>query len=238
MKLGIMQPYFFPYIGYFQLINAVDQWVIFDTPQYIRHGWVNRNRILHPQAGPKYMLLPLAKHSKDVVIGEALLHPSMGWKSKIMAQLNDYYRKRAPNFKAVVEMVDSALDEGETSLTHLLVRCLAHTCEYIGLEFKPIVASELNIDPANVRHAGQWALEISKSLAATEYINPIGGRELFNPTEFENSNITLSFLESHSGEYIQGGKDFYKGLSILDVLMWNSKHETKLMLHDYSLKAG
>ena len=238
MKLGIMQPYFFPYIGYFQLINAVDQWVVFDTPQYMRHGWVNRNRILHPQAGPKYVLLPLAKHSKDVVIREALLHPDIAWKTKIMAQLSDYYRKKAPNFTPVMEMVDSALDGDESSLPHLLVRCLAHTCEYIGLEFNPIIASELNIDPANVQHGGQWALEISKSLSATEYINPIGGKELFNPVEFEDANITLSFLESNAGEYNQGGNDFYGGLSIIDVLMWNSKTETKAMLEDYSLQVG
>lgn len=238
MKLGIMQPYFFPYIGYFQLISSVDQWVVFDTPQYIRHGWVNRNRILHPQAGPKYILLPLARHSKDDVIGEILLHPGTEWKLKIMAQLKDYYRKKAPNFNAVMEMVDSALDEGESSLTRLLVRCLTHTCDYMGLEFKPIIASELNIDPAKVQHAGQWALEISKSLAATEYINPIGGRELFNPTEFEDANITLSFLESHAGEYAQNGAEFHRGLSILDVLMWNSRDETRVMLHDYSIRAG
>lgn len=238
MKLGIMQPYFFPHIAYFQLINAVDQWVIFDTPQYIRHGWVNRNRILHPQAGPKYILLPLAKHSKNVAIGDVLLHPVIDWKPKIMAQLHDYYRNKAPNFKAVLEMVDSALDADESSLARLLMRCLTHTCEYIGLEFDPIIASELNINSENVLHAGQWALVISKSLSATEYVNPVGGRELFNPAEFEDSNITLSFLESNAGEYDQGGNTFYGGLSILDVLMWNSKDETKTMLGEYSLKSG
>jgi hypothetical protein len=182
--------------------------------------------------------LPFAKHSKDVVINEALLHPDLQWKPKIMAQLQDYYRKSAPHFRTVMEMVDSALDEGESSLPRLLTRCLAHTCDYIGIEFNPIIASELNIDPANVQHAGQWALEISKSLSAKEYINPIGGRELFNPLEFEDSNITLSFLESHAGEYSQGRSDFYEGLSILDVLMWNSKDETRAMLDDYSMKAG
>ena len=237
MKLGIMQPYFFPYIGYFQLINAVDQWVVFDTPQYIRHGWVNRNRILHPQAGPKYMLLPLAKHSKNVVIGDVLLHPDVAWKPKIMAQLSDYYRKRAPNFGEVMEMAESALDEHETSLTRLLVRCLEHTCEFIGVEFNPIFASQLEIDSNNVTHAGQWALEISKALQATEYINPIGGRELFNTQEFEDSNIRLSFLKSATGIYNQGGNDFYEALSILDVLMWNSNGEISSMLNDFELNA-
>lgn len=238
MKLGIMQPYFFPYIGYFQLIHSADQWVVFDTPQYIRHGWVNRNRILHPQAGPKYILLPLAKHSKDAAISEMLIHPDMDWKSKIMSQLKNYYHKRAPNFKAVVEMVDSALDDRESSLARLLVRCLAHTCNYMGLDFKPIMASELNVDLVNVQHSGQWALEISILLGATEYINPIGGRELFNPTEFADSNITLSFLESHAREYVQGVNEFYKGLSIIDVLMWNSRDEASVMLHDYRMKCG
>jgi len=232
-----MQPYFFPYIGYFQLINAVDQWVVFDTPQYIRHGWVNRNRILHPQVGPKYIILPLASHSKNAAINEVLLDPHLGWKTKIIAQLGDYYKKKAPFFHVVMEMVDTALDEKETRLSRLLVKCLADSCEYIGMDFEPIMFSELELDPFCVDHAGQWALEISKLLGATEYINPIGGKEIFSPQEFEESNIKLSFLKSQPHKYAQGATSFFEALSILDVFMWNSKAEIKTMLDKYTIES-
>lgn len=237
MKLGIMQPYFFPYIGYFQLIHAVDLWVVFDTPQYIRHGWVNRNRILHPQAGSRYIILPLASHSKKVAINEVLLHPDLEWKTKIMAQLQAYYSKQAPFYEAVTEMVSIALDEEDSCLSRCLVKCLAQVCEYIGMEFKPIMASELELDSVRVEHAGQWALEISKLLGATQYINPIGGRGIFQPREFAKSNIKLSFLKSQADAYDQGVNHFFEALSILDVLMWNSKAETLKMLDNYTLES-
>ena len=232
-----MQPYFFPYIGYFQLINAVDQWVVFDTSQYIHHGWVNRNRILHPQAGPKYIILPLVSHSKNVAIKEVLLHPDLDWKAKIMAQLRGYYSKQAPFYQTVTEMVNISLDQEESSLSSCLVKCLGQVCEYVGMEFDPIMASELKLDSVRVEHAGQWALEISKLLGATEYINPIGGRGIFNPREFEESNIKLSFLNSQPDLYDQGGNHFFDALSILDVLMWNSKAQTKRMLDNYTLES-
>ena len=121
MKLGVMQPYFFPYIGYFQLINAVDQWVVFDTPQYFRHGWINRNRVLHPQAGPKYIVVPLAKHQKETPIREVLVHPTIEWKAKMIGQLRSYYAKKAKFVTPVVEMVEKSFETPNDSLTDLLV---------------------------------------------------------------------------------------------------------------------
>ena len=230
-----MQPYLFPYIGYFQLIAAVDQWVVFDTPQYVRHGWVNRNRILHPTAGPKYIVIPLAKHEHSAPICELKVHPTIDWKSKIVGQLKAYYGKKTKNAQTVIELVEESLDVSSTSLSAVLVNCLRCVCDYLDLKFNYVLASELEIDREKIDHAGQWALEISKCLNATEYINPVGGKELFNATEFEESNIKLSFLTAGIDEYDQRNEEFVGVLSILDVMIWNSQASVKAMLQNYLL---
>ena len=87
MVLGIMQPYFFPYLGYFDLINRCDKWIVFDTPQYIRHGWINRNRILHPQQGWQYIIVPVKKHKRDTPINQIEIVPPALWSPRILGQL-------------------------------------------------------------------------------------------------------------------------------------------------------
>src|SRR5687767_9328128 len=112
MKLGIMQPYFFPYIGYFDLIHSVDQWVVFDTPQYIRHGWINRNRILHPTAGWQHIIAPVRKHHRAAPIGDIRVVEDGGWRALIPRQI-EHYRGHAPHFGAVAALVHDCLRSPE-----------------------------------------------------------------------------------------------------------------------------
>lgn len=237
-SVGIMQPYFFPYIGYFQLIAATDQWVVFDTAQYMRHGWINRNRILHPDAGPKYVILPLAKHAREAEIRELRLHESIDWKTRIMDQVRNYYRLRAPHFDEVMDLLDSLLDSSERELLPLLVGCLEGVCRHLDLPFEFRLASDVKFDPGTVAHPGQWALRISKSLGVDRYVNPIGGCEIFQPEEFEEAGIDLVFLEAGLEPYAQGTDEFHAGLSIIDVLMWNSVEDVQQRLHDHALTPG
>lgn len=229
MKLGIMQPYFFPYLGYFDLIRSVDRWVVFDTAQYIRHGWVNRNRVLHPSSGWQYVLVPLAAHARETPIREIRVHPEGRWKDRIVAQLA-HYKKRAPHFRQVIDLVRSCLAPGESLLSRINVTALARVCEYLGIPFRPEVFSEMGVTLGPVTGPGDWALRISLALGAFEYINPSGGRELFDPAAFAGAGIRLTIREFAPPEYPCRGYRFEPGLSIIDAMMWLSPDEIRVLL--------
>lgn len=226
MKLGIMQPYFLPYLGYFDLIQSVDQWVVFDTAQYIRHGWVNRNRILHPTSGWQYIIVPLKKHHRDTPISEIEVAQTGDWRARIEGQLQ-HYRRRAPHFEAVMTLVRDCLAVPETSLARLNVASLAKVCAFLDIPFTPHYHSEMKLALGHVDEAGDWALRIAEALGAREYINPPGGQELFDPTKFATSGIRLTFQRPIEFTYDCRGYQFEPSLSIIDVLMWNSPEQVR-----------
>lgn len=236
MKLGIMQPYFFPYIGYFQLINAVDRWIVFDVVQYIRHQWVNRNRILHPNQGWQYIVVPITSHARGDLIKDIRIVPSR-WREKIVAQLA-HYKMKAPYYMKTLEFVKHCLFDVvdcQESLALLNQALLYETCQYISVPYHSTVCSDLDLDFSQVTQPGDWALTISRQLGATEYVNPIGGLEIFKPEAFQDANVRLSFLSPRFGAYSQKGYDLQPGLSIIDVLMWNSMEDVKMMLKEFDL---
>lgn len=234
MKLGIMQPYFFPYLGYFSLIKHTDQWIIFDVVQFIRHGWIERNRILRPQEGWQYIKVPLVKKSRETLIKDMEINDNKDWRGMIFRQF-EHYKKRAPFYKEVILFLDNAFDYQTKSITNLNAHLLQKTCEYIGIPFNFKIFSEmaLNIEP--VKAPGEWALNISKVLGASQYINPPGGKEIFDKEQFMKSGIELKFLQIHLQKYWQGRIMFEEGLSILDVMMFNSKQQIQSMVTDYEL---
>lgn len=229
MKLGIMQPYFFPYLGYFDLIRQTDRFVLFDIAQYIRHGWVNRNRILHPRAAWKYIIVPLQKHHRETPISEIKVVAGDQWKKEIIGQL-DHYRKRAPYFRRVVEIVEEVLFQGELRLARLNGAGLKTVADYLGIPFELEYASDMNLALGAIEHPGDWALEISRCLGAQQYVNPEGGREIFVPEKFVAAGIQLRFSAIDLAPYATPGYTFEPGLSILDVMMWNSPGEIRALL--------
>ena len=216
-----MQPYFFPYIGYFDLINRSDSWIVFDTAQYIRHGWVNRNRILHPKEGWQYIIAPLQKHGRETAINQIATQPFDRWQSRILGQLQ-HYKKKAPGYTLASGLVEDCLSCKETNLSRLNVMALRKTCEIIGLRFNCQIFSEMKLEHGPVNGPGDWALRISEAVHATEYINPPGGMELFDPAAFAASGIKLIIQEPIEFTYVCRGYQFTPGLSVIDVLMWNS----------------
>jgi hypothetical protein len=224
VKLGIMQPYFAPYVGYFDLIRRCDRWVVFDSAQYIRHGWVNRNRILHPTKDEQYVIVPLQKHARETAIKDIRIVPGDDWRARIRGQLQ-HYRGKAPHFRAVAELVSSVLDLDTPSLSQLNVCFLQRVCGRLGLAFDFQVFSELNLALPEITDPGHWALEISTALGATEYLNPPGGRNLFNAAEFSARGIKLTIQEPVEFVYSCQGYKFVPHLSIIDVMMWNSPAE-------------
>jgi len=221
MKLGIMQPYFAPYPGYFDLIRQCDEWIVFDTAQYIRHGWVNRNRILHPSTGWQYVIVPLQKQARETAIKDTRVAGDNMWRARILGQLQ-HYRGKAPYFREVVELLRQVLAENTTSLAQLNILLLQRCCERLGIRFSFRIFSEMKLSLPEISEPGQWALEISAAVGAKEYINPPGGRELFNPDAFAVRGITLTMQQPPSFRYETPGYEFVPDLSILDAMMWNS----------------
>lgn len=230
MRAGIMQPYFFPYLGYFALIEHADRWVVFDVTQYTPKSWMNRNRVLHPSESWNWITVPLANSSNSIMIHEArVLDPSKA-RASALGKLS-HYRNRAPHWKSVYELVDAAFDGAAgDSLVALNVSAMRVICEHLGIRFEPLICSELGLDLDAVEHPGGWAPAIAGALGARAYLNPIGGRDLFRERDFQERGITLEFLEFPVFEYDCGRYEFVPHLSVLDALMWNDRESIRAAL--------
>jgi hypothetical protein len=236
MRLGIMQPYLFPYVGYFSLIEASDRWIVFDTPQYIRHGWVNRNRVLKRGNGDwKYIRIPLVKAPQDTPICQMRIDDSQDWRGDVVRNLDYYHHCRAPHYRATVDFLNRALTVSSDKLSVVLTHLLRETCAYVGIQRVLDVFSEMNLNIGPVSHPGEWALRICESLGAKSYVNPPGGRDIFDVQQFAGSEIELRFLQPALPPYDQRRATFVPGLSLIDALMWNSRQHVLAMVREYSL---
>lgn len=235
MKLGIMQPYFFPYLGYFSLIAETDRWIVFDTPQYDRKGWIHRNRILKKGGDWKHIGLPITKCPLETAIKDVVIRAGVDWGDDIIRNLDAYRDARAPHYEDVTALLSEAFNTAENNLSKLLVRFLSITCDRLHLPFDYSVFSELNMEFTSVMQAGDWALKISERLGAQTYINPPGGQAIFNPAMFDESGIELRFLHSKLNSYNQKRPEFVPGLSIIDVLMWNTTEQARELISQYEI---
>jgi hypothetical protein len=234
MKIGIMQPYFFPYVGYYSLIKYTNYWIVFDNVQFIRHGWIERNKILKPSEGWQYIQVPLVKHSRETLIKDINIRDKEPWREKIVSQLQ-HYKKKAPYFNTVIKLVEEAIALETTSIVELNAEILKVTCSYLGIDFKYDIYSKMNLEIASVKAPDEWALNISSALGATEYVNPPGGKEFFNKEKYEKKGIKLTFLQNMIGTYAQNKATFEAGLSIIDLLMFNSIEEVNNLIDNYEL---
>lgn len=231
MKLAIMQPYLFPYIGYFQLIHAVDLFVIYDDVHYIKKGWINRNRILL-NGSDHLFTLPLEKASQNKLINELYVSGEHKSKEKILQAIKCSYAK-APEFKKVYPLIEEIILNNEKRLSEYIIYSLVKICNFLDIDFKYLHSSGLNID--KTIKGQDRILSICKTLHATRYINPIGGIDLYDRETFERNNMKLSFLKTNNVQYKQFGNEFVPFLSIIDVLMFQTKEQIKELLHEYQL---
>ncbi|WP_436644454.1 WbqC family protein [Microbaculum sp. FT89] len=229
MRLGIMQPYFFPYVGYFDVIRKTDKWVVFDVVKYQSKHWMNRNRILEPNKGEQYVTVPVDKRSSRELSDIAVKDPRQAGE-KILRQLG-VYRHAAPHYDAVHALVEetfASVGEGPVRLRDLNVAGLEKTCAMLGIAFDYEICSGLGLDFSNVQHAGQWALEICDQLGAAAYVNPSGGKAIFKPEDWRARGIDIAFTRMPDFRYEVGGKfTFLPNLSILDCLMWVGAEEVR-----------
>lgn len=234
MRLGVMQPYFFPYLGYFDLIRNTDHWIIFDTPQYIRHGWINRNRILHPKTGWQYVIVPLCKHGHRTPIKDIHINNQLRWQETLIGQLT-HYKRRAPFYSETVDLVMDCLAHPEPSIARLNGHILEKICARLGIAFHHSYFSDLDLNIGETTHPVDWALRISAAVGADEYVNPPGGEGLFDRAAFAAHSIRLTIRHPPQMEYTCRGWPFESALSVIDVLMWNSAETVKTFLDQHAL---
>lgn len=235
MIYGIMQPYFFPYVGYFSLIEYADRFIFFDTPQYISHGWVNRNRILNPKGQPIYITVPIKKSSRETPINQIEIVAGNDWKEKIYGQIT-LYKKKALFYKDTEEFLHYVLDEFQgVCLSELNIRATIESCKKIGIDCRFDTFSKMNLEIASVQEPDEWALNITKALGGDVYVNPPGGQSFFDKSKYDKENIELRFLESNLRKYIQRIGRFEPGLSIIDVMMFCKNEEIKEIIKDYKI---
>lgn len=227
-----MQPYLFPYLGYFQLINAVDKIVIYDNIEYTRKGWINRNRILL-DGKDKFFTIPVKKDSDFLNIRERYLADNSEIKiRKILAQISNSYRK-APFFKEIYPVLERLFLSGKKNLFDYVFNTISEICTLLELKTELIISSELKMD--HDLKAEQKVLEINRILNSDIYINPIGGTELYDKENFKNKGVELLFIKSKPILYDQSDNEFTECLSIIDVLMFNDLNKVKSFLNEFEL---
>jgi len=233
MKIGIMQPYFFPYLGYFSLIKHTDKFILFDTVQFIRHGWIERNRILNPNGDWQYIKVPLVKFSQSTIIKDIQINNNIGWREKIFAQLQ-HYKKKAPNYSIVIELLEDIFSAEYFDIVSLDLNSLIKVADYLGIDTSIEVFSSMGLAIEKANAPDEWALNICKALGnVEEYWNPPGGASFFDKVKYENAGINLKFHSIKLTEYIQRQSIFIPGLSIIDVMMFNSINDINEMLDNY-----
>ena len=228
-----MQPYIFPYIGYFQLINAVDKFVIYDNIEYTKKGWINRNRILI-NGKDDFFTIPLKKDSDYLKIDERMISDTYSKDGKkIINKIEAAYRK-APFFETAFPIIESILLNQENNLFKHIRDSLSKLLDYLCITTEIVVSSTIKIDHS--LKSQEKVIAICKELSASQYINPIGGTLLYSSETFEKNNIKLTFLQSNPIIYKQFDHEFVPWLSIIDIMMFNSKDVIQSYLKNYQLK--
>jgi hypothetical protein len=228
MRIAIMQPYFYPYIGYFQLMNAVDEFIIYDNIKFTKKGWINRNRIL-VNGKVSYISLPIKKDSDYLDVKERYLADT--WsneRKKILNRVIESYRK-APFFESVYPIIEESILFEEKNLFKFIINSLGKVKKYLEIPTSIIIASSILID--HELKSEEKVIEICKARKATMYINPIGGTLLYNKQNFLKEDLNLHFLKTNDFEYKQYDNDFIPFLSIVDVMMFNSKEGINELLN-------
>lgn len=229
MKVAIHQPYYVPYIGYWQLIHSVDTFAIADNYNYIKGGWINRNRILENN-NIRYYNIEVEHVSQNRFISDHHLKPIN--KQIKLDQLRGFYSK-APNKKEGLELMENILSSDESNLADFLYRSIRIICDYLDIKTKIIRTSDFEQD-SSLKFADR-IYDYCRQMGADEYHNLVGGMELYSFEEFKEHGIKLAFVESIPHEYPQNSEEFIFGLSIIDVIMNNSVQDIQNMMESYRL---
>ena len=225
-RLAVMQPYLFPYIGYFQLIAAVDRFVVYDDVAYIKGGWINRNR-LFLSGGVNWFTFPLCAASPHRRINEIVVRQDDVWRRKLLASVRQSYAK-APCFEQAYTLLEGIVLSSETLLSAIARESLMSVARYLGLGTEFVVSTGRYGNEA--LRGTDRVLDICRQEGAAEYHNLPGGTALYSSEAFSAAGVELRFIEPTLAGYGQFEQPFTPGLSILDVLMFNDRVSTLRLL--------
>jgi hypothetical protein len=231
-SVAIMQPFFFPYLGYFSLMKHTDNWIVFDDIRYSNQAWGNRNRILKHPEGWAWINVPVKDHKRETFYSNILIQNEINWKRKIINQF-EYYKIHAPFYKDVLKIIQEVFSEDFSHLVDLNIHAMKKVCEYLKIDFKYTKFSEMNLGINSVQHPGQWALEICKAIKSTNYVNPCEGHPIYDKKEYDDAGISLQFIINRVSPYDQKRAEFEARLSIIDVMMWNSVERVNELIDDF-----
>jgi len=229
MKIAIMQPYLFPYIGYWQLINAVDTFVLLDDVNFIKGGWINRNYILIDNK-PHLITLSLDHASPNKLIYDIEINQKLNNKRKILNTLKMSYSK-APEYEKVYPLLETIINNEEKNLSEYIEFSIRLLCDYLRIPTKIINSSSLNKDDS--KKAQDRVIEICKVLNAKTYINSFGGIDLYDRQTFQKNEIELKFIKPKAFKYEQFNSEFVASLSIIDIMMFNKVNKISDFLRNY-----
>lgn len=226
-----MQPYLFPYLGYWQMISNADVFVLFDDVNFIKKGWINRNNILLNEQTHLFTL-PLEKTSQNKLICEINVTQNINEKQNILKTIELAYKK-TPFFEDIFPIVTDVFYYNNYNISYYLLHQFEKIFNYLDIKTELVLSS--TIKKNNALKGEDKIIDICKILGTDTYINAIGGQELYNKERFQNENINLNFIKMRDIKYKQIGNNFVPNLSIIDVLMFNNKEKIKEMLKEYDL---
>lgn len=255
MRLGMMQPYFFPYLGYYQGILAVDKYILYDNLNYIKEGWMNKNRYLVVDQKPTYFIVRVKEKSSYKKINEIELVEGEYWRKKILKSIF-YNYKNSPFFDEVYPIVEGVVKAPVRYLTNLNAKSIIAVCKYLDIETEIVTDTKKYCHLENrLKHGDKNVssrfpsiqlekseekviriIEVCHREGADTFINTVAGQDLYEKKEFEKNGIDLFFLKTKDFRYPQLADQFYPNLSIIDVLMNCGKEGTKELLREHILK--
>lgn len=231
VKVAVMQPYFIPYMGYWQLMNMVDKYVIFDDVNYINRGWITRNRILI-DGQSKYFNVSVMGASQNKKINELQIVNDMKLIEKKLRTI-EYAYKKAPYYQKIFPLIEKIIRCNRKDFVAYIENSFNIICDYLNIRTEFILSSSLN---KNYNLKGQEKiLNICELLGATEYYNAIGGYSLYSSDLFEERGMKLKFIKMNNIIYKQFNNEFQPNLSIIDVMMFNSQERIKELLHENNI---
>lgn len=233
-----MQPYFFPHLGHFALMRQVDAWVVFDTAQFRPRSYMVRNSILKAGGGTQRIGLSVDRGSINKSVGQTYLKSLRQSRESLLGSLS-HYKSSAVNYASVIDLVEQCFNErDDITLSQFNYWSLKKTAEHLGISVKWLFSSDIVIDHSRIKGPGDWAPVLAEALGASAYINPVGGRHLFDVQQFDDLGISLEFLRFDESTYHPRGYTYIPNMSILDPLMWLSTDSIRETLDSAVIEAG
>lgn len=226
MRVAIMQPYIFPYIGYFQLIQQVDRFIFLDDVNFIKKGWINRNRLLI-SGEVKYFSIPIKSISQNTLISQSFIHDDELWKKKLAKSVEQSY-KHAPQFNKVFEILEAVIFSNLENISDLAKKSISVVADYMSL--KPNFSSSSDYSNGQFLRGQDRIIDLCEKNNATQYWNLPGGRSLYSNDEFADHEIDLRFIDPYLRAYKQFSLEFQPGLSVIDLLMHVDKDKLDMYL--------